>query len=71
MGWLTAEHALNGGTMLVHVPCLRAGWRADQHVRVRIVSNAWFGWWETWFLCRARPFTIAAGSDSGGTCQFS
>lgn len=65
-GWLTAEHALNGGTTLVHVPSLRAGWRAGQHVRVRVVSNAWFGWWATWFLCRARPFTIAAGSDSGG-----
>jgi len=65
-GWLTAEPALNGGTTLVHVPSLRAGWRAGQHVRVRVVSNVWFGWWATWFLCRARPFTIATGSDSGG-----
>lgn len=63
-GYLTAEHALNGGTTLVHVRSLRAGWRAGQHVRVRVVSNAWFGWWATWFFCRARPFTIAAGSDS-------
>ena len=63
-GWMTAEHALNGGTTLVHVPSLRAGWRAGQHVRIRVVSNAWFGWWATWFFCRARPFTIAAGSDS-------
>jgi ferric-chelate reductase len=63
-GWLTAENALNGGTTLVHVRSLRAGWRAGQHVRVRVVSNAWFGWWTTWFFCRARPFTIAAGSDS-------
>jgi hypothetical protein len=23
-------------------------------------------WLATWFLCRARPFTIAAGPDSGG-----
>ena len=65
-GWLAAERALNGGTTLVHVPSLRAGWRAGQHVRVRVVSNAWFGWWATWLICRARPFTIAAGSDSGG-----
>ena len=65
-GWLAAERALNGGTTLVHVPYLRAGWRAGQHVRVRVVSNAWFGWWATWLICRARPFTIAAGSDSGG-----
>ena len=52
-GWLTAKHALNGGTMLVHVPSLRAGWHAGQHIWVRIVSNVWFGWWATWFLCRA------------------
>ena len=65
-GWLTAEHALNRGTTLVHVPSLRAGWRAGQHVRVRVVSGGWLAWLMTWFLCRARPFTIAAGSDSGG-----
>lgn len=65
-GWLTAEHALNRGTTLVHVPSLRAGWRGGQHVRVRVVSGGWLAWLATWFLCRARPFTIAAGSDSGG-----
>jgi ferric-chelate reductase len=65
-GWLTAEHALNRGTTLVHVPSLRAGWRAGQHVRVRVVSGGRFAWLATWFLCPARPFTIAAGSDSGG-----
>lgn len=66
MGWLTAEHALNGGTTFVHVPSLREGWRAGQHVRVRVVSGGWWAWLVTWFLFRARPFTIAAGSDSGG-----
>jgi predicted ferric reductase len=65
-GWLTAEHALNGGTTLVHVPSLRAGWRAGQHVRVRVVSGGWFAWLATWFLGRARPFTIATGPHSGG-----
>jgi ferric-chelate reductase len=65
-GWLTAEHALNRGTTLVYVPSLRTGWRAGQHVRVRVVSGRWLAWLATWFLCRARPFTIAAGSDSGG-----
>ena len=65
-GWLTAEHALHGGATLVHVPSLRAGWHAGQHVRVRVVSGGWLAWLGTWFLCRARPFTIAAGSDSGG-----
>ncbi|KAI0275847.1 hypothetical protein BGY98DRAFT_935474 [Russula aff. rugulosa BPL654] len=65
-GWLTAEHALNRGTTLVLVPSLRAGWRAGQHVRVRIASDGWLVWLATWFLGRARPFTIAAGPDSGG-----
>jgi predicted ferric reductase len=65
-GWLTAEYSLNGGTTLVRVPSLRAGWRAGQHVRVRVVSGGWLAWMATWFLCRARPFTIAAGSGSGG-----
>jgi hypothetical protein len=64
--WLTAEHALNSGTTLVHVPSLGAGWRAGQHVRLRVVSNAWFGWWTTWLFGRARPFTIASGSNSAG-----
>lgn len=64
--WLTAEHALNGGTTLVYVPSLGAGWRAGQHVRFRVVSSAWFGWLTTWLFGRARPFTVAAGSDSGG-----
>jgi len=64
--WLTAEHSLNGGTTLVHVPSLGAGWRAGQHVRLRVISDAWLGWWSTWLFGRARPFTIAAGSNSGG-----
>ena len=65
-GWLTAEHAVNRGTTLVHVPSLRTGWHAGQHVRVRVVSGGWLAWLATWFLCRARPFTIAARSDSRG-----
>ena len=65
-GWLTAEHTLNRGTTLVYVPSLRAGWRAGQHVRVRVVNGGWLAWLATWFLCRARPFTIASGPDSSG-----
>ncbi len=65
-GWLTAEHALNGGTTLMRVPSLQAGWRAGQHVRVRVVRGGWFAWLATWFLGRARPFTIAVGPNSGG-----
>ncbi|KAI9453098.1 hypothetical protein BJY52DRAFT_1225799 [Lactarius psammicola] len=33
--WLTAENALNGGTTLVDVPSLSAGWRAGQHPGAR------------------------------------
>jgi predicted ferric reductase len=65
-GWLTAEHAVNRGTTLVHVPSLRAGWRAGQHVRFRVASGGWLAWLASWFLYRARPFTIAAAPDSGG-----
>ena len=64
--WLTAENALNGGTTLVDVPSLSAGWRAGQHVRIRVIGNTWFNWLATWLVGRARPFTIATGSNSGG-----
>lgn len=63
--WLTAENALNGGTTLVNVPSLDAGWRAGQHVRIRVIGDTWFGWL-TWLVGRARPFTVATGSNSGG-----
>ncbi|KAH9066825.1 hypothetical protein EDB87DRAFT_463238 [Lactarius vividus] len=64
--WLTAETALNGGTTLVEVPSLGAGWRAGQHVRIRVIGDTWFSWLATWLVGRARPFTIASGSNSGG-----
>jgi ferric-chelate reductase len=63
--WLTAEHMLNGGTTLVNVPSLGAGWRAGQHVRIRVIGDSWFGWL-TWLVGRARPFSIATGPNSGG-----
>ena len=64
--WLTAETTLNGGTTLVNVPSLDAGWRPGQHVRIRVIGDTWFGWLATWFVGRARPFTIATASNSGG-----
>ncbi|KAH9039359.1 hypothetical protein EDB85DRAFT_1930166 [Lactarius pseudohatsudake] len=64
--WLTAETALNGGTILVEVPSLGAGWQAGQHVRIRVIGDTWFSWLATWLVGRARPFTIATGSNSGG-----
>jgi ferric-chelate reductase len=40
----------------LEVPRLNAGWRAGQHVRVRVISSGmgWFGWAES------HPFTIAS-----------
>ncbi len=64
--WLTAKNSLNGGTTLVDVPSLDAGWRAGQHVRIRVIGDTWFGWLTTWLVGRARPFTIATGSNFGG-----
>lgn len=39
----------------VEVPSLNAGWRAGQHVRLRVLSSSmgWLGWSEV------HPFTIA------------
>lgn len=64
--WLTAESGLNGGTTLVNVPSLDAGWRAGQHVRIRVIGDTWFDWFKTWMFGRARPFTIASASNTGG-----
>ena len=43
------------GTTLVRVSSLNAGWRAGQHVRIRILSSkmGWLGWTEV------HPYTIA------------
>lgn len=40
----------------IEIPNINAGWRAGQHVRVRILSSGmgWFGWAEV------HPFTIAS-----------
>lgn len=47
----------------LQIPTLNAGWRAGQHVRLRVLSTGmgWHGWAET------HPFTIA--SASMGTAQ--
>ena len=43
------------------IPTINAGWRAGQHVRLRVISvkMGWFGWAEV------HPFTIASVADSG------
>ncbi len=44
------------GITRVEIPTLNAGWRAGQHVRLRVLSTAmgWAGWLEV------HPFTIAS-----------
>jgi hypothetical protein len=45
----------------VEIPTINAGWRAGQHIRLRVVSAkmGWFGWAEV------HPFTIASVAESG------
>ncbi|KAF7968056.1 hypothetical protein HWV62_32077 [Athelia sp. TMB] len=54
---------LSGGTTRIEVPTVNSGWRAGQHVRVRILSfrMGLFGWAES------HPFTIASvsGAEEG------
>ncbi|XP_006457473.1 hypothetical protein AGABI2DRAFT_123337 [Agaricus bisporus var. bisporus H97] len=53
----------------IEIPNINAGWRAGQHVRIRILSSGmgWFGWAEM------HPFTIASvgasRSSQGGTSR--
>ncbi|KAG6864732.1 hypothetical protein C0991_007474 [Blastosporella zonata] len=46
-------------TTRVEVPYINGGWRAGQHVRLRVLSSGvgWFGWTEV------HPFTIASVAD--------
>lgn len=44
----------------IEIPQLNAGWRAGQHVRIRVLSSAmgWIGWAES------HPFTIATAAKT-------
>ena len=52
------------GATHVEIPCLNAGWRAGQHVRLRVLSSkmGWLGWSEV------HPFTIASSTSSADSC---
>jgi len=50
----------------VIVPSLNSGWRAGQHVRLRVVPpnrGRWTGWITTFLFQRARPFTISTSGE--------
>ncbi|EIW75936.1 hypothetical protein CONPUDRAFT_85161 [Coniophora puteana RWD-64-598 SS2] len=57
---IRALPTLCGGATRIELPALNAGWRAGQHVRVRVFSSAlgWFGW------CEVHPFTIACAAKT-------
>ena len=46
----------------IEIPSLKGGWRAGQHVRIRVLSTSlgWFGWMEP------HPFTIASAPAAEG-----
>ncbi|KAI0946789.1 hypothetical protein AcW1_010148 [Taiwanofungus camphoratus] len=46
----------------IEVPQLNAGWRAGQHLRIKVLSRGmgWLGW------CESHPFTIASVSKDPG-----
>ncbi|THH20581.1 hypothetical protein EW146_g795 [Bondarzewia mesenterica] len=72
-GTLVAIPAL--GSTVVSVPDLGHGWRAGQHVRLRVVSPSAssalgpFGYCWAWLVGRARPFTISTASGGDGGLQ--
>ncbi|KAH8109484.1 ferric reductase like transmembrane component-domain-containing protein [Phellopilus nigrolimitatus] len=49
------------GLTRVELPMVRAGWRAGQHIRLRVLSMemGWYGW------SVAHPFTVANASRAG------
>jgi len=51
--------ALSSDTTIVTIPALRSGWRAGQHVRIRIPALGRSGF-------EAHPFTIASAPDTEG-----
>ena len=50
------------GLTRVEIPSISAGWRAGQHVRLRVLSGSMglFGW------TTAHPFTIASAGETDG-----
>ncbi|KAI9431843.1 hypothetical protein F5148DRAFT_1310429 [Russula earlei] len=56
MAWLTTEHALNSGTMLVHIPSLGAGWAPEL-----AACCACLGIWRMHVLKRSSPTSNVDG----------
>ncbi|KZV76838.1 hypothetical protein PENSPDRAFT_679855 [Peniophora sp. CONT] len=64
---VTAMAHLNNGTTHVHMPHLTRGYRAGQHVRVRLVNGTGiFAWIHAFAFSRPRPFTLASRPSGSG-----
>ncbi|VDC03745.1 unnamed protein product [Peniophora sp. CBMAI 1063] len=65
--YLTPMPHLNNGTTHVHMPHLTRGFRAGQHVRVRVVDGTGiFAWIRALAFSRARPFSLASRPVGSG-----
>ena len=69
--YITAQPTLNGGSTQVVMPGLTTGWRAGQHVRMRVVSPEhprWFGLPIAALLSRVRahPYSISTRPGAEG-----
>ncbi|VDC03797.1 unnamed protein product [Peniophora sp. CBMAI 1063] len=69
---LTAAPLLNGGSTIVSAPTIISGWRAGQHIRMRIVparGPRWLALSWAWLAARwrSRPYTVSTrpGSSHG------
>ncbi|KZV76839.1 hypothetical protein PENSPDRAFT_679856 [Peniophora sp. CONT] len=65
--YITPMAHLNNGTTHVHMPYLTRGYRAGQHVRVRVVDGTGIlAWIRVLAFSRPRPFTLASRPSGSG-----
>ncbi|KAI0320502.1 hypothetical protein OF83DRAFT_1162386 [Amylostereum chailletii] len=69
--YITAHPGLNGGSTRLVMPDLLSGWRAGQHVRMRLVNPEMPHWWAlpvAWITARvrSRPYSISSRPDGHG-----
>ncbi|KAI0031325.1 ferric reductase like transmembrane component-domain-containing protein [Vararia minispora EC-137] len=69
--YIVAHPSLNGGSTQLIMPGLTTGWRAGQHVRMRLVDPSYPSWFALAIASvlsrfRARPFSIATRPGADG-----